>query len=69
MNQARKRDEALEAAFRAAGGAAALAVKLGISKQAVSDWLKCPHRRVLQVEALTGVPRTELRPDLYPAAH
>ena len=55
-----------ERAKQAAGGAAALAAKLGISKQAVSMWQKIPAERVIAIEAATGIPREELRPDLYP---
>jgi TorA maturation chaperone TorD len=39
---------------------------LGISQPAVSNWQKIPAERVLAVEAITGVPRSALRPDLYP---
>lgn len=49
-----------------AGGTTALASKLGISKQAVSMWGKIPAERVIAIEAATGIPREELRPDLYP---
>jgi DNA-binding transcriptional regulator YdaS (Cro superfamily) len=30
------------------------------------SWKKVPSRRVLAVERETGIPRTRLRPDLYP---
>jgi TorA maturation chaperone TorD len=61
------REIGLEEAIRAAGGIGALARGLGISQPAVSNWQRIPAERVLAVEALTGVPRTVLRPDLYPA--
>jgi TorA maturation chaperone TorD len=60
------REGGLDEAIRAAGGIGALARGLGISQPAVSNWQKTPAERVLAVEALTGVPRTVLRPDLYP---
>lgn len=60
------RSSGLEVAIRAAGGIGALARALGISQPAVSNWQKIPADRVLAVEALTGVPRGSLRPDLYP---
>jgi DNA-binding transcriptional regulator YdaS (Cro superfamily) len=63
-----KRSEVLERAIRAAGGLDGLANPLGISKQAVSQWDEVPPLRVLAVERVSGVPRSELRPDLYPAA-
>jgi DNA-binding transcriptional regulator YdaS (Cro superfamily) len=49
-----------------AGGTTALARRLGISKQAVSMWGRIPAERVIAIEAATGIPREELRPDLYP---
>jgi len=53
-------------AIEKAGGAAELAKILGISSQAISQWTRVPVNRVLAVEALTQVPRHELRPDVYP---
>jgi DNA-binding transcriptional regulator YdaS (Cro superfamily) len=58
--------DSLRAAVDAAGGNAALAALLGISRPAVAQWEVCPALRVLQVEALTGISRHQLRPDLYP---
>jgi len=52
-------------AIRAAGGVGALARKIGISQPSVSNWSHVPAERVLSVEAVTGVSRTTLRPDLY----
>jgi TorA maturation chaperone TorD/DNA-binding transcriptional regulator YdaS (Cro superfamily) len=61
------REGGLDQAIRAAGGIGALARSLGISQPSVSNWQRIPAERVLAVEALTGVPRTTLRPDLYPS--
>jgi TorA maturation chaperone TorD/DNA-binding transcriptional regulator YdaS (Cro superfamily) len=61
------REGGLEEAIRAAGGVGALACGLGISQPSVSNWQRIPAERVVAVEALTGVPRATLRPDLYPA--
>jgi DNA-binding transcriptional regulator YdaS (Cro superfamily) len=58
--------EALQEAVRLAGGAAALARGLGIKQPSVFGWEQVPARRVLAVEALTGIRRERLRPDLYP---
>jgi DNA-binding transcriptional regulator YdaS (Cro superfamily) len=59
------RDAGLEEAIRAAGGVGALAHKIGISQPSVSNWSRVPARRIVSVEAATGVTRALLRPDLY----
>jgi len=60
------REAGLERAIQAAGGLGALARALGISQPSVSNWQRIPAERVLAVEAITGVARAALRPDLYP---
>jgi len=62
------RDEGLRLAIEAAGGVAALARCLEISQPSVSGWSRIPAERVLAVEAVTGVHREQLRPDLYRAS-
>jgi TorA maturation chaperone TorD len=59
------RDDGLERAIDAAGGVAQLARKIGISQPSVSNWSTVPAQRVIAVEGVTGVPRNDLRPDLY----
>ncbi len=59
------RDAGLEEAIRAAGGVGALAQKIGISQPSVSNWSCVPADRAVAVEAVTGVTRAILRPDLY----
>src|SRR5262252_4983790 len=59
------RDAGLEEAIRVAGGVGALAQKIGISQPSVSNWSRVPAERVVSVEAVTGVARAVLRPDLY----
>jgi molybdopterin-guanine dinucleotide biosynthesis protein B len=59
------RDLGLEAAIRAAGGVTELARRIGLSQPSVSNWSRVPAERVLQVEAVTKVGRSVLRPDLY----
>lgn len=56
----------LERAKAAVGGAVALGPLVGVTPQAVTQWKRVPPRRVLAVEKATGVPRHELRPDMYP---
>lgn len=59
----------LNKAIEFAGSQQKLSILIGISSMAVSKWVKSgkvPTDRVLNVEKLTGVPRTELRPDIYP---
>jgi DNA-binding transcriptional regulator YdaS (Cro superfamily) len=61
---------ALQKAINLVGGQVALAAKLGIRQNAVSNWIhktkRIPAERVLAIEAITGVSRHDLRPDLYP---
>ena len=57
---------ALTRAIEASGGPKALSRKIGISSQAISQWQDCPPLRVLDVERASGIPRHELREDLYP---
>lgn len=60
----------LERAIEKAGSQAALAGKIGVSQQAVSVWTKkkgkpVPAEMVVAIEAATGIPRHELRPDIF----
>jgi TorA maturation chaperone TorD len=59
------REQGLSEAIRAAGGVAQLARRVGISQPSISNWNRVPAERVLSVEAITGVDRAILRPDLY----
>ena len=62
--------EALREAVAKAGGQAATARICGVSQPAVWKWLqsgkRLPAEYVLAVEAVTGVSRHLLRPDIYP---
>jgi TorA maturation chaperone TorD/DNA-binding transcriptional regulator YdaS (Cro superfamily) len=60
------REDGLQQAIQAAGGIGVLARALRVAQPAVSNWRKIPAERVLSVEAITGVARSMLRPDLYP---
>jgi TorA maturation chaperone TorD len=59
------RDSGLTEAIRAAGGVSELARQIGISQPSVSNWIRVPAERVTSIEAVTGVDRAILRPDLY----
>ena len=59
------RDPGLAEAIRAAGGISELARQIGISQPSVSNWIRVPAERVISVEAITGIDRAKLRPDLY----
>lgn len=59
---------AIEAAIKAAGTQQALADSLGIRSASISEWKtrgRVPAERVLEVEAITGVSRHQLRPDVF----
>jgi TorA maturation chaperone TorD len=62
------RDQGLIEAIQAVGGISELARRIGISQPSVSNWQRVPAERVLEVEAVTGVQRVVLRPDLYASA-
>ena len=58
-------DNGLRLAIGRAGSLRKLARLLGISMQAVAKWKTVPAHQIIPVERATGVPREELRPDLY----
>lgn len=62
--------EALERAKTKTNGATGLAQRLSeagspITSQAISQWKRVPAERAIEVEAITGVSRHELRPDVF----
>ena len=57
---------AIDEAIALAGGGAELARALGLQRQAIYQWTRIPPHHVLKIEALTGVSRHRLRPDIYP---
>jgi len=59
------RDAALQRAIDAVGGAAELARRIGVKRQAVSAWRRCPMERARPVQTVTGVSIHELRPDVW----
>ncbi len=60
-----KRDASLVIAIERIGGISQLARALGLSQPTVSVWRRVPSHRVIEIEALTGISRRILRPDLY----
>jgi DNA-binding transcriptional regulator YdaS (Cro superfamily) len=61
-------EKAVEEAVRVAGSLRNVADQLGVSSQAISQWTrwqKVPPKRVLALEAISGVSRHDLRPDIY----
>jgi hypothetical protein len=63
------RDVGLRDAIKAAGSLRGLARGLGITASAVSQWTRIPSDRVLEVEAVTKIPRQRLRPDIFVVPH
>jgi len=44
---------------------AELAKKLSVSRAAVYAWTEVPLRRIADVERASGIPREDLRPDVF----
>jgi len=47
------------------GGLTAVADKLGITRQAVFAWKRCPPEHAIKIEQLSGISRHILRPDVF----
>ena len=65
-------NDSLQRACEIAGSQKLLADKIGTTQSQVSYWLVkakkgVPAEFCVPIEAATGVPRHELRPDIYPA--
>ena len=61
----KEREKGLRLAIEAAGGVRPLARLLGIAPSSLLEWWRVPAHRILQIEAVTDIPREKLRPDLY----
>lgn len=44
---------------------AELARALGVSPQAIDQWGRVPTRHIIEIERITGIDRSRLRPELY----
>lgn len=58
----------VDRAIKAAGGASELSKKCGLHRTSILFWRTLGHipvKRLHDVEAATGIPREELRPDLF----
>lgn len=64
-NVKRAREPALAQAIANIGGEAETARRVGVSKQAVWWWYRCPGHHVKKISELSGVPPWLLRPDLF----
>jgi DNA-binding transcriptional regulator YdaS (Cro superfamily) len=63
----KKKGSAALARIRQQRGAAMnLARRLKLYPSSITRWKRVPAHFVLKVEKITGIPRSELRPDLYP---
>lgn len=58
-------ETACKKAIELMGGAPKVAERFGISTQAVYKWDYAPAKKVLEIEAATGVSRHQLRPDIF----
>ena len=61
------KDPVIDRVVKAAGGPTLLANALGIRAPSVYSWKKIPPARAADIEKITGIPRHELRPDLWQA--
>ena len=63
---------AVKRAIAVKGSQTALAAAVGVTQPTIFDWLNrmkmIPAERVPDVESATGIPRHELRPDLWQSA-
>lgn len=57
---------AIDRVFEAGGGPGVLAEKLGITRTGISMWRKrIPSRHLYRLQAITGIPPEEMRPDVF----
>lgn len=59
------KDSPLVEVIRKVGSANELARQLGVTPQAISQWKRIPLERASEIARITGIPRAELRPDIW----
>jgi len=72
MKDGHSNETPIQRAVRHAGSQSNLARRVGVSAQAVQQWVdsgRVSYKRAVAVSRATGVPLCELRPDLYPPEH
>ena len=60
-----ERDEALQRVLSQRRATTRIAMALGVSRAAVSQWKQVPQQHLGLVAAIFGTTRQKLRPDLY----
>lgn len=58
-------DDVVDLVKEKAGSGRKLAQALGITHQAVSQWKRVPLEHIEEIEKRWGIPREQLRPDVY----
>jgi DNA-binding transcriptional regulator YdaS (Cro superfamily) len=65
MNSETQLKQAVDKAIAAAGNQSQLAKRLGVSYQSIQQWKRIPAGKIAAVSMATGIPRHELRPDIF----
>ena len=65
----RDENSPLARAIKKVGTANELARLLNITPQAISQWTEIPLKRAVDVSRVTGIPLSELRPDIFGEPH
>lgn len=67
FNANKPQNKAVADAVTRVGGAHAVAMIMNVSSTAVLHWIyrNCPAERCVELEKISGIPREELRPDIF----
>lgn len=65
MNSETVLRKAVDRAIEAAGNTSQLAKRVGVTYQSIQQWKRVPAEQVAKVSEVTGIPRAELRPDIF----